>query len=1568
MKIMAEKIPYVSTGKTGILHPTQILHLQKFILSIWTTCFNREKNFNRQIRSILALVVLFSLLVPFVSLNSCGTLSKENYRSSWNNLLTPVVNQVRDNSDPVNFYFLICSHQIIAKKKMLSNNPSESLQNMGRNSPEEQTRLSSVNPVEITMEIAEDGNKIDIASSHQEVPAAMSLGEAAQVVQLLDFQNHTSPKVNNQMEITTPNSNSTNEEPQTQNGQEKVLRFPSRRVSVVSASSRKLETSTPSHDPHSNGQIQGGTTLPASLRILSQFPIAESREVGKSQNPTEALQKQSSTHSRGVEKLLSFATTKPSTPEGTDNSTNRYSVVTNVDPTAKSTSSTGPHPGQSLRGPISTEATQPTSSFSMEFSPFPPGSMGGILPQAPDFSPHRPPDGPRSPTGTFPPMFSSHNDSPLSPYPSQPRTSPTHRQGPTPTKRASPNSPDRPRSAHFSNSIHNSASGSMHVSQTAHHTVNVYGSPNGSLLVDSPARQQRGKTSRTETPKATQGQDLEDQDEKRLDQLEYDGRLARFQFSERQIGEEVLAAVRAKTQSDIINQHPSVLASVVLTELGKVRLANRRNRSLVSQMTGLTGKQNHTLRSWIPADFDATQTRSLSGRLSTVALDEFLILEQYEMVREPWFAEMLSSASKDPPTLPRHTARPKVQEPGLPMFTEEPYIGTAELFDPGSSVTMAPFLVLHGLGQNDAGEGGQFRPATVREVVAHLGLQAQLAVTVEEAMANPLNWSKIPVDNSGVYGDPGRVANDRQSLSLPLKDNTLFTSTGAPGTAPRLSAMWSSLQRTVATRSGQKEVNLGPIFICVQPWNHPASCLSKANLVAVYRPLAQDETIMQMQVRSIEKEIRRHTEGMSRETGMTPTVYCIPRPYSIKIPDDPRYWHTAVGLYVYLDPDTEDCSRAATALRERLGLSDNWVFFQDNIDGVEYDVCDEEAGLAAKPYVQVQTTPPLPLVVVVTPVATGAPWSNLVNGVCQALQLRAGHAIDIQVRRGRLAMAAAGKIPMRSRNETATCDQVWVMLSPDENCNMPMFDSAKMVHLMAQGSNDVHLTPVQYGHKLLGRGHPLRSPQKPAGQPQRSPLGTPAPSTTTRQSYASVTRRDQQVDVTRRDQQVEDVESRVILKVETMIGALITQLGAYLGPVLAARPALGPNLDGEPTMPQGFHRIHHVPPQQARPCACGCELVAGPGDACPKCRAQVAPRCINMRECHLCAHKDDLADGSVYHLTGRSLEDRSRLGYRMINVLQEREGDLQACAALTRKPHVREALMFFEEVALGQLLGSPATILRRLRELGFEPPVHPGATITQGRWTPPPTICTICMRSCQSDDKHSKCRKCGRLVHINCRGEMGFATADGWECPMCVDKDVRFHSCFLCPPSLHMDAAMLVATPTPNEVGEWVHPFCGQVFSALPLNAQEACCFCVPGRFARSWLRVICAQTDCSVTMHAACALREATRANCEILCTPQYEEAPSAGTKFGDTRPFGVICPRHIGTPQQLREPMAHPCGDFVTGFPQVQWCAMEHCDRWTTDLEGGTCQRCGKQVCPMCFLDEETGQLCSSCAADKA
>jgi len=34
--------------------------------------------------------------------------------------------------------------------------------------------------------------------------------------------------------------------------------------------------------------------------------------------------------------------------------------------------------------------------------------------------------------------------------------------------------------------------------------------------------------------------------------------------------------------------------------------------------------------------------------------------------------------------------------------------------------------------------------------------------------------------------------------------------------------------------------------------------------------------------------------------------------------------------------------------------------------------------------------------------------------------------------------------------------------------------------------------------------------------------------------------------------------------------------------------------------------------------------------------------------------------------------------------------------------------------------------------------------------------------------------------------------------------------------------------------------------------------------------------------------------------------------------------------------------------------------------DLEGGTCQRCGKRVCPMCLLDEETGQLCSSCAAD--
>jgi len=319
---------------------------------------------------------------------------------------------------------------------MLSNNDTESPQNMGRNSPEEQTRLSSVNQVAITMEIAEDGNKIDIASSHQEAPAAMSLGEAAQLVHPVDFKNHTSPSVTNQMETTTLSPNSTHEEPPTQNGQEKVLRFPSRRVSVVSASSRKFESSKSSHDPHSNGQIKDGT-LPASLRILSQLPNTESREVGKSQNPTEGMQKQSSTHSNGVEKILSTAKTKSITPEGTGNSTNRHSVLgSNVDPTGKSTSSTGPQPGQSRRGPTPTAATQPTSPFPMEFDPFLQGGIGGILPQPPDLFLHRTSDGPRFPTGTSPLTFSSLNDPPLSPYPSQPGTSPTHRQGSTPTKQA----------------------------------------------------------------------------------------------------------------------------------------------------------------------------------------------------------------------------------------------------------------------------------------------------------------------------------------------------------------------------------------------------------------------------------------------------------------------------------------------------------------------------------------------------------------------------------------------------------------------------------------------------------------------------------------------------------------------------------------------------------------------------------------------------------------------------------------------------------------------------------------------------------------------------------------------------------------------------------------------------------------------------------------------------------------------------------------------------------------------------------------------------------------------------
>ena len=66
----------------------------------------------------------------------------------------------------------------------------------------------------------------------------------------------------------------------------------------------------------------------------------------------------------GVEKILSTAKTKPITPVGTGNSTNRYSVLgSNVDPTEKSISSTGPQPRQSRRGPTPTQASNPTDVY-----------------------------------------------------------------------------------------------------------------------------------------------------------------------------------------------------------------------------------------------------------------------------------------------------------------------------------------------------------------------------------------------------------------------------------------------------------------------------------------------------------------------------------------------------------------------------------------------------------------------------------------------------------------------------------------------------------------------------------------------------------------------------------------------------------------------------------------------------------------------------------------------------------------------------------------------------------------------------------------------------------------------------------------------------------------------------------------------------------------------------------------------------------------------------------------------------------------------------------------------------
>ena len=186
------------------------------------------------------------------------------------------------------------------------------------------------------------------------------------------------------------------------------------------------------------------------------------------------------------------------------------------------------------------------------------------------------------------------------------------------------------------------------------------------------------------------------------------------------------------------------------------------------------------------------------------------------------------------------------------------------------------------------------------------------------------------------------------------------------------------------------------------------------------------------------------------------------------------------------------------------------------------------------------------------------------------------------------------------------------------------------------------------------------------------------------------------------------------------------------------------------------------------------------------------------------------------------------------------------------------------------------------------------------------------------------------------------------------------------PPSLQLDRAMLVSAPA-QHLGEWVHPFCSQVITALPLNAQDTCCFCLPHRFGRSWLRVICAQEGCGITMHTACALRESARNNCELACTNQVVEQPTAGRSFGPARQVAIRCPQHRGAPEQWRNGLAHPCGPFDDGYPHARICAKIYCDRWTTTSEGGTCTQCNDRVCPACFLAEEDPPICTTCGQMK-
>ena len=589
--------------------------------------------------------------------------------------------------------------------------------------------------------------------------------------------------------------------------------------------------------------------------------------------------------------------------------------------------------------------------------------------------------------------------------------------------------------------------------------------------------------------------------------------------------------------------------------------------------------------------------------------------------------------------------------------TLESYSDIAALFRPSDEIVTADFILLSGMARSDAGHAGTFKTQTALDVLAHIGVTPR--GDIAEILRNSANWSRTTAPN------------DRQHLSIPLEHPCRFSENEAPGSFPRYSGVWSKLNRSVLTKTGN-ETPLGCIFICAQPWIGPAKVtFDEHPLVLIFRPLAHEEAVLKIQVGVIRAAVSRALETI----GSDAVTYLVPCPINF-FAQPANEWHSSLGLHVYIDKETANLQATIDSLRGGLGMRQHYSLFQVELGGMEYDIAISAGDFTSKPWFRTLKDDKLPRAILIAPFVSGAPLPTLLNGAMRALTVDTEHVMGVQVQRGQQTLLKLGRTPLR--RDTPLHDQVVIMLDQSEaSFTLPPFDPTSIMDWRIRPQADIHCQLLSYGSKLPARPtseHSQEGPHLVSTQPKPSrssqarsysmvagggrPTAGHEGATTTMVSYENVVQR------------IVTIEGQVAQTHHALEAAVqaVTTVASTMARMVAKFEAVTNPVQGLQAMPdvanpriQGFARL----------CACGCELIVDGNEQCSRCRSQVAERCRNQGLCPKCIYTDRREDGFVINpRTHAEVEWRAR---RQENIAIGLERPLQL--ALRHRPDQRDALL-----------------------------------------------------------------------------------------------------------------------------------------------------------------------------------------------------------------------------------------------------------------------------------------------------